>query len=90
MRVVSMPSTSRFAKQERSYRDEVLPPGIASRLSVEAGSRQGWDRWIGDRGDSVGIDHFGASAPGNVVAEHYGFTAAAVAEQARALLDSNR
>ena len=90
VRVVSMPSTTRFAKQEQGYRDEVLPPGVASRLSVEAGSTQGWDRWIGDRGGSVGIDHFGSSAPGNVIAEHYGFTAEAVAEQARALMDTNR
>jgi transketolase len=90
VRVVSMPSTSRFAKQDRSYRDEIIPPSVASRLSVEAGSRQGWYRWIGDRGDSVGIDHFGASAPGGVVAEHFGFTADAVAERARVLMDSNR
>ncbi len=90
VRVVSMPSTSRFAKQERSYRDEILPPGVKSRLSVEAGSRMGWYRWIGDCGDSIGIDHFGTSAPGGVIAEHYGFTPDAVAERARALMESNR
>ena len=89
VRVVSMPSTTRFAKQDRSYRDEVIPPGVASRLSVEAGATQGWHRWIGDRGDSVGLDHFGASAPAGVIAEHFGFTADAVAERARALMDSN-
>ncbi len=89
VRVVSMPSTTRFAKQDRSYRDEVIPPSVGSRLSVEAGSRQGWYRWVGEHGESVGIDHFGASAPAGVIAEHYGFTAEAVAERARALMDSN-
>ena len=89
VRVVSMPSTTRFAKQDRSYRDEVIPPSVGSRLSVEAGSSQGWHRWVGDLGDSVGIDHFGASAPASVVYEKFGLTAEAVADRARKLMEAN-
>ncbi|MGI8727317.1 MAG: transketolase [Solirubrobacterales bacterium] len=85
-RVVSMPSTSRFAAQEQSYRDRILPPHLGARLSVEAGSTLGWNRWVGDRGTSIGIDHFGASAPGPELAKRFGFTAERVAERARALL----
>jgi len=86
VRVVSMPSTSRFKQQERAYRDEVLPPAIEARMSVEFGSTLGWVRWVGDGGEAVGIDHFGASAPFDDVTEHFGLTPAAVAERARELL----
>jgi transketolase len=85
-RVVSMPSFSRFGRQEQSYRDEVLPPSVRARVSVEAGSTMGWNRWIGDGGLAIGIDHFGASAPAGDIAKHFGFTAAAVAERARELI----
>ncbi len=80
VRVVSMPSTTRFAKQEEAYRDAVLPPSVKRRMSVEAGSTFGWDRWVGDEGHSVGIDHFGASAPASAIFEGFGLTPAAVAE----------
>ena len=63
VRVVSMPSTERFAKQDQAYRDQVLPPAMRARISVEAGATFGWYRWVGDAGCSIGIDHFGASAP---------------------------
>jgi transketolase len=86
VRVVSMPSTTRFAKQDQSYRDEVLPPAVGARLSVEAGSTMGWYRWVGDRGASIGLDHFGTSAPGPEIAERFGFTAANVTARARELL----
>ena len=86
VRVVSMPSTSRFAKQDKEYRDKILMPGTGRRLSVEAGSTMGWNRWVGDSGASIGIDHFGASAPGPELAEKFGFTADAVAARARELL----
>ena len=86
VRVVSMPSTSRFKVQEQAYRDEVLPPAVGRRISVEAGSTLGWNRWIGDRGEAIGLDHFGASGPGPEIAEKFGFTAAHVAERARALI----
>ncbi len=86
VRVVSMPSTTRFLKQEQSYRDEVLPPGVTARVSVEAGTTFGWDRWIGDGGYAVGIDHFGASAPAADVFEGFQMTADEVAGHARNLL----
>jgi len=85
-RVVSMPCMERFQSQPASYRDEVLPPAVGARLSVEAGTSFGWDRWIGEKGASVSIDHFGASAPAAVLAEKFGFTAEAVAARARELL----
>jgi transketolase len=86
VRVVSMPSTTRFAAQEQAYRDEVLPPGIGRRLSVEAGTTFGWSRWVGDDGYSVGIDHFGASAPAGDIYGGFGLTGEAIAGHARQLL----
>jgi transketolase len=88
VRVVSMPSFSRFRGQERDYRDSVLPPPVRKRMSVEAGSTLGWYRWVGDEGESVGLDHFGASAPAEEIAEHFGLTPEAVAARARELLRS--
>ena len=86
-RVVSMPSFERFAAQTQEYRDSVLPPSIGARLSVEAASPLGWVRWVGDRGASVALDHFGASAPAGELNEHFGFTAAAVAARAQELIE---
>jgi transketolase len=86
VRVVSMPSTSRFKAQDHEYRDRVLPPLVKKRLSVEAGSTLGWNRWVGDEGEAFGVDHFGASGPGSEVAEAFGFTAENIAARARALL----
>jgi transketolase len=86
VRVVSMPSTSRFKAQDRDYRDRVLPPLAKKRLSVEAGSTLGWNRWVGDEGEAFGVDHFGASGPGPEVAEEFGFTAENIAARAAALL----
>jgi len=83
VRVVSMPSTTRFAKQEQAYRDEVLPPGVTARLSVEAGATFGWERWIGDAGYAVGIDHFGASAPAADIFAGFNMTPEEVAGHAR-------
>ena len=85
-RVVSMPSWEIFEEQEPEYRDEVLPPRVAARLSIEAGSPLGWKRWVGDRGDSVGLDRFGASAPGEVVLSKLGFNVENVVAKAKALL----
>jgi transketolase len=89
-RVVSMPSWELFDEQPQSYRDEVLPPTVRARLSIEAGSPQGWRNYVGDVGDVVGIDRFGASAPGKVVLEKFGFTAEAVAERAAALVGQSK
>ncbi len=80
--VVSFPSWDLFEKQPEDYRTHVFPPFVPV-LSVEAGSTFGWDRYADD---AIGIDHFGASAPGEVVMEHFGFTAEHVAERAQALL----
>jgi transketolase len=82
-RVVSMPSWFLFAQQEKSYRDEVLPPPVGNRISVEAGSTFGWDRWVGSTGHSIGLDHFGASAPAEVLFEKFGFTVENVVAAAR-------
>jgi transketolase len=82
-RVVSLPCWEWFEDQDDDYQDEVLPPGVPT-LSVEAGSTFGWSRYADD---SIGIDHFGASAPVKVVMEKFGFTAAHVVERARALLE---
>ena len=88
VRVVSFPSWELFAKQDQAYRDEVLPPRIKARLAVEAGSTMGWDRWVGDRGQIIGIDKFGASAPGDRVMHEYGFSVNNVIELALDLLRS--
>ena len=85
-RVVSMPSMELFAAQDEPYRDSVLPPSVRARVSIEAGSTFGWDRWIGDRGLAIGIDHFGASAPAADIARAFGFTAQDVAAKAARLL----
>ena len=64
MRVVSMPSWELFALQDLAYREQVLPPAVTARVSIEAGVTAGWERWVGDRGRAIGVDRFGASAPG--------------------------
>ncbi len=86
VRLVSMPSWELFDAQSQSYRDSVLPPSVRARLAVEAGVTQGWHRYVGDRGDVIGVDRFGASAPGPVVMREYGFTVEHVCARALALL----
>ncbi|HUH56448.1 MAG TPA: transketolase, partial [Rhodanobacter sp.] len=86
VRCVSMPSWALFDAQPQAYRDEVLPPGVTARLAVELGSPQGWHRYVGDRGDVLGIDHFGASAPADVLLREFGFTVDNVVARAKALL----
>ncbi|MHB8140382.1 MAG: transketolase-like TK C-terminal-containing protein, partial [Vulcanimicrobiaceae bacterium] len=78
-RVVSMPSWELFERQPQSYRDEVLPPGITARMSIEAAATFGWERWTGSQGYAFGVDRFGASAPLAAIAEAYGFTPANLA-----------
>jgi transketolase len=73
--VVSMPSWELFEKMPQSYRDSVLPPEVRVRVAVEAGVAMGWERYVGSSGTVVGMDGFGASAPGEVVMEKFGFTA---------------
>lgn len=88
-RVVSMPSWSLFEAQQESYRESVLPRGIRKRVTVEAGSPIGWHRWAGDEGTVMGVERFGASAPGPEVLAHLGFTADRVAAAALRLLGKN-
>jgi transketolase len=86
VRLVSMPCLDRFAAQDADYRDTVLPPHVRARVAVEAASPLGWHRWVGDAGDVVAMEGFGASAPASQLYEHFGFTGAAVAERARRVL----
>ncbi|MFL6593279.1 MAG: transketolase [Luteimonas sp.] len=88
VRCVSMPSWELFDAQPRDYRDSVLPPSVRARLAVEAGATQGWWRYVGESGDVLGIDHFGASAPGKVNLHNFGFTAEEVCRRAQAVLSS--
>jgi transketolase len=86
VRCVSMPSWDLFEAQPRAYRDEVLPPAVPARLAVELGVAQGWQRYVGDRGDMLGVERFGASAPAEVLLREYGFTADHVVARAHHLL----
>ncbi|HEC24027.1 MAG TPA: transketolase [Chloroflexi bacterium] len=89
-RVVSMPCWELFDEQPQSYRDSVLLPEVPARLAVEAGVRMGWHRYVGDRGAVIGLDRFGASAPGKVVMEKFGFNVENVVAQAKGLLAGER
>jgi transketolase len=85
VRVVSMPCMELFEAQSAEYRDSVIPRSVP-RMAVEAGVSMSWWKWVGDAGEVVGIDRFGASAPGTTVLEKFGFTADSIADRARALL----
>ena len=85
-RVVSMPCVEWFNEQDEAYRDEVLPPAVRARVSVEAGIAQGWRAYVGDAGESVSLEHFGASADYQVLYEKFGFTAEHVVQAAQASL----
>jgi transketolase len=86
VRVVSMPCWELFEQQDESYQQEVLPRGVAAKVVVEAGIRQGWDRWVGNDAAFVTIDQFGASAPYKVLYEKYGITVERVVAEAQRLL----
>jgi transketolase len=85
-RVVSVPCWELFDMQPASYRDSVLPPAVRARVSVEAGSTFGWERFVGEHGVSLGMRSFGASAPLEAVQQHFGFTADRIVDAARAQL----
>jgi transketolase len=87
VRVVSMPCWELFDAQPTAYRDEVLPPEVKARLSIEPGVELGWSRWVGDHGASVSIEHFGASAPGTTVLEQFGYNLDNVVARATVLLE---
>lgn len=86
VRVVSMPSWELFDAQDSAYRESVLPKAVTKRLAVEAGITMGWCRYVGGEGDVIGVDRFGASAPGDLVMEKFGFTVENVVSKAKALL----
>jgi transketolase len=86
VRVVSLPSWELFAMQPEEYRQQVFPAAVRKRLAVEAGVRLGWERFTGLCGAIIAMDGFGKSAPGPVLMEKFGFTAAAVASLARMLI----
>jgi transketolase len=85
-RVVSMPSWELFETRPRGYCERVLPTEVTARLAIEAGATLGWWRYVGSRGGVLGVDRFGASAPGNTVMEQYGFNVDNVVRRALALL----
>ncbi|MBI5968534.1 MAG: transketolase [Deltaproteobacteria bacterium] len=86
LRVVSMPSWELFEQQPLDYRNQVLPPNIPVRISIEAGATFGWEKYVGMSGEAIGIDHFGASAPGKVLLEKFGFTPENIMKKVRELL----
>ena len=86
-RVVSMPAWGMFDAQPEAYRNEVLPPEIKARVSIEASSPMGWERYVGLEGTAIGVPHFGASAAGEVLYEKFGLTAERVAQEAKRLLE---
>ena len=86
VRVISMPSWELFEKQPLEYHNQVLPPDCPLRLAVEAGVTQGWERYVGDKGKTIGLDHFGASAPYQVLYKEFGLTAERIASEALRLL----
>jgi transketolase len=86
-RVVSMPSWDLFERQPQAYREAVLPPSVRARVSIEAASPFGWERYVGSDGAIIGAAHFGASAPGPVVMREFGFTPEHIVQTAKALLD---
>jgi transketolase len=86
VRLVSMPCLEWFEAQDEAYRTAVLPPEVTARVAVEAGVRQGWDRYLGSRGRFVGMQSFGASAPYPVLYRHFGITPQRVVDEVRSLL----
>jgi transketolase len=85
-RAVSFPSWELFREQSKSYRDEVMPPDVKNRVAIEAGSPLGWREWVGDKGEIIGINRFGASAPYQEIYENYGLTAEEIIKKVKKLL----
>ncbi len=85
-RVVSVPCFEWFNQQSQEYKDEVLPPAIKARISIEAGIAQGWRDYVGDAGACVSLEHYGASAGANVLFKEFGFTVENVVATAKRVL----
>ena len=90
VRIVSMPSWELFDAQPKSYRDSIFPTSVRARHAVEAGATQGWCKYVGDGGDVIGVDRFGASALGKILMREYGFTVDNVCERAMKLIERKR
>ena len=90
VRVVSMPSWELFENQPENYRRKIFPEKVKAKIAVEAASPQGWERYVGEYGEVIGINHFGASAPYQVLYEKFGITAEHVVEKAMALVEKLR
>jgi len=88
-KVISMPNPGRFAQQDRAWREMVLPPSVRARVAVEAGVSHYWHPFVGERGRIIGIDRFGASAPGKALFKHYGLTVDHVIKAVQAVIESN-
>jgi transketolase len=87
--VVSMPSWDRFEQQSKEYKESVIPKSVKKRLGIEMGSSLGWHRYVGDEGEVIAIDTFGASAPGEKIMEEYGFSVNNVVARVKALLEQH-
>ena len=90
VRLVNMPSWELFEIQPEGYRHEVLPPDVTCRISIEAGGTQGWHKYIGLQGEGIGIDHFGASAPGKILLKEFGFTSDNIVNRIKGLLTKKK
>ncbi|WP_028390706.1 transketolase [Bacillus cihuensis] len=86
--VISMPSWDRFEAQSKEYKQSVINPAVKKRLAIEVAAPFGWDRYTGDEGEILAINHFGASAPGNKIMEEFGFTVENVVNRVKALLEN--
>jgi transketolase len=83
---VSFPCWELFEEQDQSYRDEVLPPDVKKRVSIEASAPMGWHRWVGDEGSIIGVETYGASAPAEIIFDKYGFTVDNVVQHGLAVM----
>jgi len=89
-RVVSMPCWELFEAQDKAYKDEVLPPSVKNRISLEAGQTLGWERWVGQYGVSLGVTEFGLSAPGDIIFKEFGFTVENVISMIEKMMKKNK
>ena len=90
VRVVSMPSWELFESQPEAYRESILPSSVRARVAIEAGGKIGWERYTGLDGAIIGMDGYGASAPGGTNMKEFGFTAGNVAETGRRIIEDLR
>ncbi|MFC2064962.1 transketolase [Chloroflexota bacterium] len=88
VRIVSFPSWDLFQQQSKEYQESIFPKQIMKRIAVEAGCSQGWKRWVGDKGVIISIDHYGASAPANILFKEFGFTVPNILEHAKRLINN--